>query len=192
MARRKLSTDYAKRPLSLEIRAQWRCKMWEIILPDPVSATGMASVEIALNILENYNHVNTIKYSSSEELSDVVKHGAHYDELCINLTELNKHNDIGIIILSETWNLNNIYRYKINGFQIYYKEAKYSNFIITDVYRPNPTNVHDIINNLDVYLRSIPKCDISLLVGDMNIDLAQECEYNNLRYINTLQQNGYV
>ncbi|VEN63012.1 unnamed protein product, partial [Callosobruchus maculatus] len=66
----------------------------------------MANVDIALNILENYNHVNTTKCSSFEELSDVVKHGgdnlnftilhynirslqAHYDELCINLTELN-------------------------------------------------------------------------------------------------------
>nr|CAI5848066.1 unnamed protein product [Callosobruchus analis] len=204
----------------------------------------MANVDIALDILEKYNHVNTIKCSSFEELSDVKLGGnnlnftilhynirslqAHYDELCINLKELNKHNNIGITILSETWNVSNIYRYKIDGFQIYYNEAKYSkcdgvviyredisanvlikmigvvtalecsftfnnvSLIITGVYRPNPSNVPDFINNLDVYLRSIPKCDISLLVGDMNIDLAQECEYNNLRYINMLQQNGYV
>nr|CAI5839588.1 unnamed protein product [Callosobruchus analis] len=121
-----------------------------------------------------------------------------------------------------------VYRYKIDGFQIYYNEAKYNkcdgvvvykredilanvlikmigvvtalecsftfnnvSFIITGVYIPNPTNVPDFINNLDVYLRNIPKCDISLL-GDMNIDLAQECEYNNLRYVNMLQQYGYV
>nr|CAI5867293.1 unnamed protein product [Callosobruchus analis] len=193
----------------------------------------MANVDIALNILKNYNHVNTIKCPSFEELSDVVKHGeAHYDELCINLTELNKHNkhnNIGIIILSETWNVSKSYRYKIDGFQIYYNEAKYNkcdevviyiredisanmlikmigvvtalecsftfinvSFIIIDVYRPNLTNVPHFMNNLDVYLRSIPKCDISLLVGDMNTDLAQECEYNNLRYVNMLQQNGYV
>nr|CAH7748597.1 unnamed protein product [Callosobruchus chinensis] len=142
---------------------------------------------------------------------------------------MDKHNNIGILILSETWNINNIDRYKINGFQIYYNEAKYNkcdgvivyirddvsanvsikmigvvtalecsftfsnvSFIITGVYRPNPTSIPDFINNLDVYLRSISKCDISLLVGDMNIDLAQECEYNNLRYVNMLQQNGYV
>ncbi|VEN50016.1 unnamed protein product, partial [Callosobruchus maculatus] len=87
---------------------------------------------------------------------------AHYDELCINLTELNKHNNIGIIILSETWNLNNVDSYKINGFKIYYNEANYNS------------------------------CDISLLVGDINIDLAKECEYNNSRYVNMLQLNGYV
>nr|CAH7762625.1 unnamed protein product [Callosobruchus chinensis] len=44
----------------------------------------------------------------------------------INLTEMNKHNNIGVLILSETWNINNMDRYKINGFQIYYNEAKYN------------------------------------------------------------------
>nr|CAH7762626.1 unnamed protein product [Callosobruchus chinensis] len=59
----------------------------------------MSNVDIALNILEQYNHVNTMKCASFEELSDVVNHGdnnlnftilhynirslqAHYDELC--------------------------------------------------------------------------------------------------------------
>ncbi|CAH1974258.1 unnamed protein product [Acanthoscelides obtectus] len=66
------------------------------------------------------------------------------------------------------------------------------NCIITGIYRPNPTNVQDFVNNLDSYLRSTANCDISLLVGDINIDLLREHEYSNLRYVNMLQQNGYT
>ncbi|CAH1962839.1 unnamed protein product [Acanthoscelides obtectus] len=51
---------------------------------------------------------------------------AHYDELCINIAVLNKNKNIGIIVLSETWNISNIDSYEINGFLIYYNEAKYN------------------------------------------------------------------
>ncbi|CAH2012931.1 unnamed protein product [Acanthoscelides obtectus] len=67
-----------------------------------------------------------------------------------------------------------------------------NSFSITGIYRPNPTNVQDFVNNLDSYLRSTANCDISLLVGDINIDLLREHEYRNLRYVNMLQQDGYI
>ncbi|CAH1991678.1 unnamed protein product [Acanthoscelides obtectus] len=67
-----------------------------------------------------------------------------------------------------------------------------NSFSITGIYRPNPTNVQEFVNNLDSYLRSTANCDISLLVGNINIDLLREHEYSNLRYVNMLQQNGYI
>ncbi|CAH2013763.1 unnamed protein product [Acanthoscelides obtectus] len=67
-----------------------------------------------------------------------------------------------------------------------------NSFSITGIYRPNSTNVQDFVNNLDSYLRSTANCDISLLVGDINIDLFREHEYSNLGYVNMLQQNGYI
>ncbi|CAH1993494.1 unnamed protein product [Acanthoscelides obtectus] len=69
---------------------------------------------------------------------------------------------------------------------------KWELYSITGICRTNPTNVQDFVNNLDSYLRSTANCDISLLVGDINIDLLREHEYSNLRYVNMLQQNGYI
>nr|CAI5823402.1 unnamed protein product [Callosobruchus analis] len=129
----------------------------------------MSDIDTALNILENYGNVETIECSEFEELNQffcensnglhfTVLHynirslQAHFDEVCISISELNKYNNIAIIIFSETWNLKNIDCYNIKGFQIYYNEARYN------------------------------KCD----------GVVMEHEYNNLRYINMMQQNGYV
>nr|CAH7754478.1 unnamed protein product [Callosobruchus chinensis] len=163
----------------------------------------MSNVDIALNILEKYNHVNTIKCASFEELSDVVNHGdnnfnftilhynirslqAHYDELCINLTEMNKHNKID--------------RYKINGFQIYYNEAKYNKcdgvvvYIRDDVSANVSIKMIGVVTALECsFTFSNKYSQMRHIVACRRYEyLAQECEYNNLRYVNMLQQNGYV
>nr|CAI5861308.1 unnamed protein product [Callosobruchus analis] len=206
----------------------------------------MSDIDTALNILENYGNVETIECSEFEELNQffcensnglhfTVLHynirslQAHFDEVCISISELNKYNNIAIIIFSETWNLKNIDCYNIKGFQIYYNEARYNKcdgvvmyvredllanintrvinestalecrftfneitYNIIGIYRPNPTDIKQFVDDFDLYLKSIPISDVSLVVGDMNIDIAREHEYNNLRYINMMQQNGYV
>nr|CAH7738431.1 unnamed protein product [Callosobruchus chinensis] len=156
---------------------------------------------------------------------------ANFDELCINVNKFNERRNIVAIILSETWYIDDISYFNIDGFTVYYNGASFNkcdgvvmyikngltskiknihlsqvsmlecnieldkyNLNIIGVYRPNPTNTQVFIEDMDDYLTKLIKNDISVIIGDVNIDINHNNKLSteSLAYTNMLSKNGFV
>nr|CAI5851388.1 unnamed protein product [Callosobruchus analis] len=51
---------------------------------------------------------------------------ANFDELCINVNKLNEKKNIVPVVLSETWYIDDISYFNIDGFTVYYNEASFN------------------------------------------------------------------
>nr|CAI5847680.1 unnamed protein product [Callosobruchus analis] len=101
----------------------------------------MDNLSIALEVLDDYNCTENIICKNLSEPATYIKDQfenvtilhynirslkAHFDELCLNVDTLNEKTVISIIILSETWILDDISHYTIKGYSSYYNEASYN------------------------------------------------------------------
>nr|CAI5847412.1 unnamed protein product [Callosobruchus analis] len=113
-------------------------------------------VKIYLNLLHTSNV--TILHYNIRSLK------AHFDELALNIDTLNEKTVISIIILSETWILDDISHYTIKGYSSYYNEACYN------------------------------KCNVTVIVGDINIDIfdGNTLTVNATAYTNMLAKNAFI
>lgn len=68
----------------------------------------------------------------------------------------------------------------------------YKSFVVSAVYRLNPTCPHRFNLNLKRYLRTINRnVNYSILVGDLNINIIDQRDYTH-DYLNLLYEEGYV
>nr|CAH7730708.1 unnamed protein product [Callosobruchus chinensis] len=139
----------------------------------------MDNLSVALEVLDDYNSTENIICKDLCQPATYIRdlYGnvtilhynirslkAHFDELCLNIDTLNEKTDISVIILSETWILDDISHYTIKGYSSYYNEASYN------------------------------KCDVTVIVGDINIDILDEntLTMNAIAYTNMLAKNSFI
>nr|CAI5822904.1 unnamed protein product [Callosobruchus analis] len=206
----------------------------------------MDNLSLALEVLDDYNCTENIICKDLSEPATYIKDQfenvtilhynirslkAHFDELCLNVDTLNEKTVISIIILSETWILDDISHYTIKGYSSYYNEASYNkcdgvvvyikdNFVpkintislteismveccleinemkinIIGIYRPNPSNEQIFIDDLDDYLSRLDKGNVTVIVGDINIDIfdGNTLTVNATAYTNMLAKNAFI
>nr|CAI5833600.1 unnamed protein product [Callosobruchus analis] len=70
--------------------------------------------------LGNRTHFNGLYYT-------IRRLQVHFDECCVNIAELNTHNNIDIIVPTETWNLSYVDCCNITGFHLFYNGVNYNN-----------------------------------------------------------------
>lgn len=202
----------------------------------------MHDMDIAANILESFNNIKVLgcdniqhcyEYINGSMENFIIVHfnirslQKHYDELNIFLLEAGNNNSIGCIVLSETWNITNLDRFNIPGYNMFYNNATFnksdgvvmyirsdinaevSNIYlsqttllkadlkingykatITGIYRSNQTDVNLFTNEIDQYLKTI-NSEISVVIGDLNINILNLNNQSALTYINTMEKNGY-
>ncbi|VEN64132.1 unnamed protein product, partial [Callosobruchus maculatus] len=154
----------------------------------------MNDIDVADDILDNYNSIvtaecenlfdiNTILLTNENAQNMTILHynirslRANFDELCINVNKFNeKRNIVAVSMLECNIELDN---YNLN---------------IIGVYRPNPTNTQVFIEDMDDYLNKLIKNDISVIIGDVNIDINPNNKLNteSLAYTNMLTKNGFL
>nr|CAH7745581.1 unnamed protein product [Callosobruchus chinensis] len=139
----------------------------------------MDNLSVALEVLDDYNSTENIICKDLCQPATYIRdlYGnvtilhynirslkAHFDELCLNIDTLNEKTDISVIILSEIWILDDISHYTIKGYSSYYNEASYN------------------------------KCDVTVFVGDINIDILDEntLRMNATAYTNMLAKNSFI
>nr|CAH7758423.1 unnamed protein product [Callosobruchus chinensis] len=189
----------------------------------------MNDIDVADEILENYNNIVTAECENLFDINKILLTNenaqnmtilhynirslrANFDELCINVNKFNERRNIVAIILSETWYIDDISYFNIDGFTVYYNGASFNkcdgvvsmlecnieldkyNLNIIGVYRPNPTNTQVFIEDMDDYLTKLIKNDISVIIGDVNIDINHNNKLSteSLAYTNMLSKNGFV
>nr|CAH7724148.1 unnamed protein product [Callosobruchus chinensis] len=189
----------------------------------------MNDIDVADEILENCNNIVTAECENLFDINKILLTNenaqnmtilhynirslrANFDELCINVNKFNERRNIVAIILSETWYIDDISYFNIDGFTVYYNGASFNkcdgvvsmlecnieldkyNLNIIGVYRPNPTNTQVFIEDMDDYLTKLIKNDISVIIGDVNIDINHNNKLSteSLAYTNMLSKNGFV
>nr|CAI5839611.1 unnamed protein product [Callosobruchus analis] len=166
----------------------------------------MNGIDVADEILENYNNIATAECEIC-----LLSLRANFDEICINVNKFNEKQNIVAVVLSETWYIDDISYFSIDGFTVYYNGASFNrcdgvsmlecnieldnyNLNIIGVYRPNPTNTQVFIEDMDDCLTKLIKNDISVIIGDVNIDINpnHKLSTESLTYTNMLSKNGFL
>nr|CAI5855074.1 unnamed protein product [Callosobruchus analis] len=131
----------------------------------------MDKLSTALKVLDDYNCTENIICKDLSEPATYIKDQfenltflhynirslkAYFDEVCLNIDKLNEKTVISIIILSETWNMDDISHYKIKGYLGYCNGVTYNKCDGVVVYVKN--NFAPKINTISLTEISMVEC----------------------------------
>jgi len=104
----------------------------------------------------------------------------------------NQNDGLVIFVKSSTQTTHNITRLNEVTYSTIYFKLYNINFRVTGIYRPPGTNVDAFLGDLDDILTDSNNSDISIIVGDINLNLLDDKNLKVNKYINIMGGNGYT